>query len=90
MYLHLGGGAVIRQGDILGIFDLDAATVSHVTRDFLRAAQQRGQVRDAGGGWDLPKSFVLTDASASGGGVWLSPLGSATLQKRCNSFSGVL
>jgi len=85
MYLHLGGGAVVRQRDILGIFDLDAATVSHVTRDFLRSAQQRAQVRDAGGGWDLPKSFVLT-----GEGVWLSPLNSAILKKRCNSFSGML
>ncbi|MDR2688012.1 MAG: DUF370 domain-containing protein [Oscillospiraceae bacterium] len=84
MYLALGG-AVVRQRDILGIFDLDAVTVSHITRDFLRAAQERGQVRDAGGGYDLPKSFVLMD-----GGLWLSPLNSATLQKRCNSFSGML
>ena len=90
MYLHLGGAAIIRQSDILGIFDLDAATVSYLTRDFLRAAQERGQVRDAGGGYDLPKSFVLTDASVSGGGVWLSPLNSATLQKRCNSLQGML
>jgi len=85
MYLYLGGGAVVRQRDILGIFDLDAVTVSYLTRDFLRAAQERGQVRDAGGGYDLPKSFVLTAS-----GLWLSPLGSATLQKRCNSFSGML
>jgi hypothetical protein len=85
MYLYLGGTAVIRQRDILGVFDLDAVTVSYLTRDFLRTAQERGQVRDAGGGYDLPKSFVLTDK-----GVWLSPLGSVTLQKRCNSFSGGL
>ena len=90
MYLHLGGGAVIRQRDILGIFDLDAATVSYLTRDFLRAAQDRGLVRDAGGGYDLPKSFILTDASVPGGGVWLSPLGSATLKKRCNSLQDML
>jgi len=85
MYLHLGNAAVVPHRDILGIFDLDNATVSHITRDFLRQAQQSRQVRDAGGGYDLPKSFVLTQ-----GGVWLSPLGSATLQKRCNSFSNML
>ena len=90
MYLHLGGGAVLRQSDILGIFDLDAASVSYLTRDFLRTAQERGQVRDAGSGYDLPKSFVLTDSSVAGGGVWLSPLGSTTLQKRCNSLQGML
>ena len=85
MYLILGSGAAVPRREVLGVFDLDAASVSHLTRDFLRTAQLRGQVRDAGGGYDLPKSFVLTD-----GGVFLSPLNSITLKKRCNSPPGVL
>jgi len=84
MYLNLGA-AILPHEDILGIFDLDAVTLSHISRDFLREAQQQDRVRDTGGGYDLPKSFVLT-----GDEVLLSPLSSATLQKRCNSPKGVL
>ena len=35
MYLHLGHDTVIKQKDILGIFDMDTATVSKNTRDYL-------------------------------------------------------
>jgi len=77
MYLYLGGDIAVPLRALVGIFDLDTVTVSRHSRDFLRRAQQDGRVRDTGGGRDLPKSFVLTDK-----GVVLSPLGSATLQKR--------
>ena len=84
MYLNLSS-TILPHEDILGIFDLDAVTLSHISRDFLREAQLQNRVRDTGGGYDLPKSFVLTGST-----VWLSPLSSATLQKRCNSFPGML
>jgi len=77
MYLYLGGDKSVALRELIGIFDLDAVTVSGHSRDFLRQAQQRGRVHDAGGGLDLPKSFALTDK-----GVALSPLNSITLQKR--------
>ena len=77
MYLYLGGDIAVALRGLVGIFDLDTVTVSKHSRDFLRRAQRDGRVRDAGGGRDLPKSFVLTDR-----GVVLSPLGSVTLQKR--------
>ena len=35
MYLHLGGSAVVHQRDIIGVFDLDNSTSSHLTRAFL-------------------------------------------------------
>jgi hypothetical protein len=84
MYLHLGCDAVILQNDVVGIFDLDATTVSARTRDYLRGAQERGEVLDVGG--DLPKSFVLIQHPASRQNlVYLSPLGTGTLQKRCQT-----
>ena len=44
MYLHLGNETVIRQSDIIGIFDLDNSTVSTKTREFLANAQKNGQI----------------------------------------------
>ena len=38
MYLHLGSSVVIRQRDVVGIFDLDNTTSSRITRDFLTQA----------------------------------------------------
>lgn len=34
MYIHLGMGVVVREEDVVGIFDMENTTVSGVTRDF--------------------------------------------------------
>ena len=31
MYLHLGAGAVVRKDSIVGVFDLDNTSQSHLT-----------------------------------------------------------
>lgn len=41
MYLHLGQDTVITYDEILGIFDLEATTVSKATRDYLATATKR-------------------------------------------------
>jgi len=79
MYLHLGQNTVIRQSEIVGIFDLDTATVMKSTRDFLREAQTRGEVTAVGD--ELPKSFVVTMKQGKQH-VYLAAMGSNTLQKR--------
>jgi len=77
MYLYLGGDTALPLRNLVGIFDLDTVTVQKSSRDFLRHAQRAQRVHDAGGGAELPKSFVLAEK-----GVILSPLASGTLQKR--------
>ena len=57
MYLHLGLDTIIRTRDILGIFDLDTATVSKRTRQALHRAELEGRVVNVA--QDLPKSFVV-------------------------------
>ncbi|MCL2106074.1 MAG: DUF370 domain-containing protein [Oscillospiraceae bacterium] len=84
MYLHLGADTVVRQSEIIGIFDLDTTTVSKHSRDFLGSAQKRGGIVSLGE--DLPKSFIVTRAR-SGQLVYLSPLSAATLAKRAIAFS---
>ena len=57
MRLSLGAGVSVATEDILGIFDMDTATVSPVTKKFLNTAQKRGGVTVVGE--ELPKSFVV-------------------------------
>ena len=56
MYITLGT-EVFSDRDVVGIFDMDATTVSVRTRDFLRRAQQEGRVVDTS--FELPKAFVV-------------------------------
>lgn len=58
MYLHLGQESIVRTRDILGIFDLDTASLSRHTRDYLAAAEKAGRVVTVTG--ELPKSFIVT------------------------------
>ena len=38
MYLHLGQDIVVKTEEVLGIFDLDTATISKNTRNYLAHA----------------------------------------------------
>ena len=57
MYLHVGNNKNIRESAIIGIFDMDNATVSSVSRKYLSAAQKKGLVESAG--YEIPKSFIV-------------------------------
>ena len=75
MYLHLGQETVVRERDIIGIFDLDNTTVSRHTRKTLNEAEKAG----------LPKTFVITTPTGKKAGedmVYLCQLSTGTLKKR--------
>lgn len=57
MYLHVGNHKNIRLRNVVGIFDMDNATVSSVTRKYLSAKQKKNLVESAV--MEIPKSFVL-------------------------------
>lgn len=57
MFLHVGNGKNIREKDIVGIFDMDNATISSVTRKYLNIEQKKKAVYSVSD--DIPKSFVL-------------------------------
>jgi hypothetical protein len=78
-YLHLGKGTLVRDDEILGIFDLDITSQSHLTRKFLSMAEKAGQVVNAAE--DLPKSFVLCRRDGQTR-VYLSQMASSTLLRR--------
>ncbi len=80
MYLHLGQAVVAPEADIIGIFDLDNASWSHRTRQFLERCEKEGWVVNAAS--DLPRSFVLRQRPDGTDTVYLSQLSPATLKNR--------
>lgn len=63
MFLYLGEGKYKRLSDVIGIFDMDSATVCVATRRFLSAKEREGSVESDG---ELPKSFLLCDKREEG------------------------
>ena len=57
MYLHAGNNKIIREKDIIGIFDADNSTISSITRKFLSDAEKEALVISAKD--EIPKSFIL-------------------------------
>ena len=57
MYLHVGNKKSVKDEKIIGIFDLDTATVSNISKDFINRKQRLGLVEYDNA--DLPRSFVL-------------------------------
>ena len=79
MYLHVGNNKNIRTKDIIGIFDMDNATVSMITRKFLSDSQRRGVVESAND--EIPKSFIIYEADGKTN-VCFSQLSSTALYGR--------
>ena len=57
MYLHIGNGESIRSEDIIGIFDLDTATVSKTTKKYISKKEKEGKVEYLD--YDLPRAFII-------------------------------
>ena len=81
MYLAIGGSMSVREDTVIGIFDLDHASCSRHTRQFLREAERSGQVTAAGD--ELPKSFLLTREYGMDH-VYLVQFRAQTMEKRTN------
>ena len=78
-YLHLGKGAVARTDEIVGVFDLDITSQSHLTRKYLAACEKAGQVENVAE--DIPRSFVVCEGNGKRKLI-LSQMNTATLLKR--------
>ncbi|MGI5970514.1 MAG: extracellular matrix regulator RemB [Oscillospiraceae bacterium] len=85
MFIHIGQNAVVAAEDVVAIFDLDNTTHSIKTREFLRRAEAGGNVITVSD--ELPRSFIVTHRDGSTR-VFISPIATATLQKRAEA--GVL
>ena len=81
MYLHLGQDTVVNTQDVIGVFDLDTATVAKRTREFLANSEKNKRVVSVS--FELPRSFTVCVKPEGGNEtVYLSPLSPGTLEKR--------
>ena len=87
MYLHLGQDTVVRQDEIIGIFDMDTATISKHSRQFLADAEKGGRVFNVS--LELPKAFVVCMDEEGTETVYISQISSATLLKRTGFIEGI-
>lgn len=74
--VYLGGESFVRDTDIIGIFDIDSATVSKKTRDFLEQAEEKNNVVYSNL-YEFPRSFVLTSEK-----TYITPIAAGTLNRR--------
>lgn len=81
MFLHVGNGKNIRQKDIIGIFDMDNATVSQITRKYLSGEQKKKAVESVAD--EIPKSFILYVCEGEKK-ICFSPLSTTALFGRMN------
>ncbi len=79
MYISIGGDMAVRDRSIIGIFDLDGASRSKKTMEYLESAEQEGGLISVTE--DLPKSFLVTEEYGMER-VYFTQLSAATLEKR--------
>lgn len=59
MFLHLGGEVTVKSSDIIGVFDIEACSVSKITVDYLNNCQKNQQIVYISD--DMPKSFIVAE-----------------------------
>ena len=80
MYINIGTELLIKDNDILGIFDLDNTTVSKSTREYINTASKNGECITVSIE-ELPKSFIVV-AENNKKDIYISPLNTSTIFKR--------
>jgi len=84
MYLHIGNGEIVNHEDIIGIFDMDTATVSSVSRQFVSEAEQKKEIWY--GDSDIPKSFIVCTESPEKQKIVFSRISTSSLKLRTAQF----
>lgn len=74
MFLSLYNGYLLKEEDVIGIFDLDSATEMRDSRRFLRETEAQGKMRVAAK--NIPRSFVVTSDA-----VYLSHASASSMVK---------
>ena len=79
MYISIGGDMAVRDGSIIGIFDLDGCSMSKKTMEYLQNAEKNGVLLNVTE--DIPKTFLVTKEYGMEK-VYFTQLAAATLEKR--------
>lgn len=86
MFLHIGRDTIVRHSDIIGIFDIETASTSKITREYLNKSADKQIISVTE---ELPKSFIVCSGGLKNKNkdknkikVYISQISSATLKKR--------
>lgn len=79
MYISIGRDMAVRDGSIIGIFDLDGCSMSKKTMEYLQNAEKNGVLLNVTE--DIPKTFLVTEEYGMEK-VYFTQLSAATLEKR--------
>ena len=81
MYIHIGNDHVIRDKDLIGVFNIENTTVSQDTRNYLKnAAKRRCEVSCTE---LIPRSFVVTfENKQLDEKVYITRISADTIEKR--------
>lgn len=79
MYIHLGEDTVVNSDSIIAMIDMENATVSKNTREFLKTAEKEKRVINVSE--SLPRSAILC-STKDGILVYISQISTSTLSKR--------
>lgn len=75
MFLYLGADVTVKSSEVIGIFDIEACSVSRITVDFLNSCQKKQQIVNISE--DMPKSFIVADNR-----TYISNVSNQTICKR--------
>ncbi len=85
-YLQLEKGESIAKNEIIGIFDIDLASMAQGTKEiFRRMEEEKGVISLSN---DLPKSFLVTDNEYTDR-IYVSGLSTESIRKRLESEKGI-
>ncbi len=84
MFLHLGRDVIVETNSIIALLDMDTATGSKKTREFLSVAEKKGRLFVVAD--ELPKSAVVCIENGEQT-VYICQISSKTLCKRIESKS---
>jgi hypothetical protein len=79
LFIHIGENVVIPLKDIIAIMDIESASMSDDTRQFLKTADEEGFIRRVSA--EEPKAFILAEIDKKSV-IYYSPISSLTLCKR--------
>ena len=83
MYISIGGDMAVRDKNIIGIFDLDGASMSKKTMEYLKSVEDAGGLISVTA--DIPSSFLVTEEYGMER-VYFTQLTAATLEKRAKAM----
>lgn len=86
MFLHIGRDMIVRNDDIIGIFDIETTSTSKISREYLTPSPEKKIISVT---HELPKSFIVCRGGLNNKNytqnetkVYVSQISSSTLLKR--------